>query len=123
MLFLLLKHGFQTQLASNIEIIPDSMDYTIYCKDRDDNYGGVMTTISNYIPSIYISILDTYCEILWVKLSISTCKDLYVCAYYRPHISDSDSLVQLNNSLSKLVDLIKDPMIWLSGDFNAPSIN
>ena len=99
------------------------MNYTIYRKDRDDNYGGVMVTISNCIPSIYISILDTCCEILWVKLSIPTCKDLYVCAYYRSHISDLDSLVQLNNSFSKLADLIRDPMIWLSGDFNAPSIN
>ena len=99
------------------------MNYTIYRKVRDDNYGGVMVAISNCIPSIYISILDTCCEILWVKLSIPTCKDLYVCAYYRSHISDLDSLVQLNNSFSKLADLIRDPMIWLSGDFNAPSIN
>ena len=87
------------------------MNYTIYRKDRDDNYGGVMVAISNCTPSIYISILDTCCEILWVKLSIPTCKDLYVCAYYRSHISDLDSLVQLNNSFSKLADLIRDPMI------------
>ena len=30
---------------------------------------------------------------------------------------------QLNDSVSKLTKLAKDPMIWLSGDFNTSSIN
>ena len=86
------------------------MNYTIYRKDRDDGYGGVMIAVSKYIPSTCLLNLDTCCEILWVKLSTPACKDLYLDAYYRPHVSGLVSLEQLDNSLSKLMNLTKDPI-------------
>ena len=118
--------GTETWLSnsvSNTEIIPDNMNYTIYRKDRDDGYGGVMIAVSKHILSTRLPDLETCCENLWIKLSIPACKDLYLCTYYRPHISDLISLEQLNNSLSKVMISTKNPMIWLSGDFNAPNIN
>ena len=99
------------------------MNFTIYRRDREDSYGGVMIAISKCIPSVRLQDLQTSCEILWVKLDIPTCKDLYLGAFYRPHSSDLPSLEQLNDSLNKLMNSTRDPTIWLSGDFNAPDIS
>ena len=118
--------GTETWLSDSIknsEIIPDNMNFTIYRRDREDSYGGVMIAISKCIPSVRLQDLQTSCEILWVKLDIPTCKDLYLGAFYRPHSSDLSSLEQLNDSLNKLMNLTRDPTIWLSGDFNAPDIS
>ena len=118
--------GTKTWLSDSIKnskIIPDNMNFTIYRRDREDSYGGVMIAISKCIPSVRLQDLQTSCEILWVKLDIPTCKDLYLCGFYRPHLSDLPSLEQLNDSLNKLMNLTRDPTIWLSGDFNAPDIS
>ena len=82
-----------------------------------------MIAISKCIPSVRLQDLQTSCEIPRVKLDILTCKDLYLGAFYRPHSSDLPSLEQLNDSLNKLMNLTRDPTIWLSGDFNAPDIS
>ena len=118
--------GTETWLSDSIKnskIIPDNMNFTIYRRDREDSYGGVMIAISICIPSVRLQDLQTSCEILWVKLDIPTCKDLYLGGFYRPHSSDLPSLEQLNDSLNKLMNLTRDPTIWLSGDFNAPDIS
>ena len=118
--------GTETWLSDSIknsEIIPDNMNFTIYRRDREDSYGGVVIAISKCIPSVRLQDLQTSCEILWVKLDIPTCKDLYLGAFYRPHSSDLPSLEQLNDSLNKLMNLTRGPTIWLSGDFNAPDIS
>ena len=49
--------------------------------------------------------------------------NLYVGAYYRPHIYDQYSVDQLDLSLQKLYGLSSNPKIWLAGDFNAPYID
>ena len=77
---------------------------------------GVMIAVSKCIPSIHLPNLDTSCEILWVKLCITTSKDIYVGAFYRPHVSDISSLEQLNISLNKLRNSTPTPQIWLCGD-------
>ena len=118
--------GTETWLSDSIKnskIIPDNMNFTIYRRDREDSYGGVMIAISKCIPSVHLQDLQTSCEILWVKLDIPTCKDLYLGGFYRPHSSNLPSLEQLNDSLNKLMNLTRDPTIWLSGDFNAPDIS
>ena len=35
-----------SDLIKNSEIIPDNMNFTIYRRDREDSYGGVMIAIS-----------------------------------------------------------------------------
>ena len=80
-----------------------------------------MIAVSKCIPSIHLPNLDTSCEILWVKLCIAISKDIYVGAFYRPHVSDISSLEQLNISL-KLRNSTPTPQIWLSDDFNAPYV-
>ena len=80
------------------------MNYTLYRKDRMDGYGGVMIAVSKQIQSVPLPDLQTSCEILWVKLNFQNCRDLYLEAFYRPHVSDQFSLEQLNNSLNKLTN-------------------
>ena len=82
-----------------------------------------MLSLNAFLLFSRLQDLQTSCEILWVKLDIPTCKDLYLGAFYRPHSSDLPSLEQLNDSLNKLMNLIRDPKIWLSSDFNAPDIS
>ena len=85
------------------------MNYTLYRKDRMDGYGGVMIAVSKQIQSFPLPDLQTSCEILWVKLNFQKCRDLYLGAFYRPHVSDQFSLEQLNNSLNKLTNHVNNP--------------
>jgi len=118
--------GTETWLSQSIhnnEIIPDDLNYSIYRKDREDSHGGVMIAVLKSIPSLHLPNLNTLCEILWVKLSFNTSKDVYAAVFYRPHLSDLASVEQLNLSLEKLENSVRNPQIWLSGDFNAPHID
>ena len=38
--------------------IPDSMNYTIYCKDREDGHRGIMIANTTSISSIHLAIFD-----------------------------------------------------------------
>ena len=54
--------GTETWLSDSIknsEIIPDNMNFTIYRRDREDSYGGVMIAISKCIPSVRLQDLAT----------------------------------------------------------------
>ena len=60
--------GTETWLSNDIadnEIIPSKFNYTIYRKDRDSGYGGVMIAVSKDILS---SPVPTSCEMTWCKL-------------------------------------------------------
>ena len=81
-----------------------------------------MIAVSKQIQSVPLPDLQTSCEILWVKLNFQKCRDLYLGAFYRPHVSDQFSLEQLSYSLNKLTNHANNPIIWSSGDFNSPDI-
>ena len=53
---------------------------------------------------------------VWAKISVVGCKDLYVCSYYRPKVDDRDSLDQFTGP-------VHSKLTWLAGDFNFPVIN
>ena len=42
--------------------------------------------------------LETNCEILWCRLDVYGTKTMHICAYYRPHEEDEESLEQLEDS-------------------------
>ena len=118
--------GTETWLSPNVnnnEVISPEWNYNIYRKDRPDGYGGVMIAVSKQINSHEMTELRTDCELLWTQLAIGNSSKLFVGAYYRPHIGDQCSIDQLNLSLQKLDESMKNPEIWLIGDFNAPCIN
>ena len=64
--------------------------------------------------------LETECEILWIKLNIASNKHLYVGAYYRPNVTDEQSLNSLAESLATLPR--DSSHVWLAGDMNLPGL-
>ena len=116
--------GTETWLNSSIkdnEIITADFNYKIYRKDRSDGY-DVLLAISDHIASFPIPELLNDAKMVWAKVCIIGCKDLYISAYYRPHIDDNLSLELLDSALYKLNVLNKNAIIWISGDFNAANI-
>ena len=116
----------ETWLDSSIadnEIIPQEYNYKLYRKDRSDGYGGVLLAISGHLHSFPVLELHFSAEMVWARISICGCKDLYVSSYYRPHISDMPSLEQFENVLNILRASNRQLIIWIAGDFNAPYIN
>lgn len=118
--------GTETWLSKDIsdnEIIPNEFNYTIYRKDREDGYGGVLIAVIKNILSNPLPDLNTSCELIWCKIHAFGIKDFYVCAYYRPHVSDQSSLDRLNLSLAEVREHKSSPTVLLAGDFNAPNID
>ena len=62
---------------------------------------------------------ETDCEILWVKLATKDTKNLHICAYYRPHVSDEESLKNFTLSLQKVCSNDKRKVL-IAGDQNFP---
>ncbi len=96
--------------------------FNTYRKDRegDKRGGGVFISVDNKFSSMEEPELDTNCEILWAKLSLTGSKDLHVGAFYRPPDTGSDYLDKLDQSLSRITH--KENLVMLGGDFNAPGI-
>ena len=115
--------GTESWLNNNIkdhEVFPDG--YAVYRKDRKAGRGrGVFVAVKEDLVSSHMVEFDTECEIIWVKLSITSCRNLYVASYYRPHVSDQESLDKLDESLSKVPK--NNSHIWIAGDMNLPGLN
>ena len=117
--------GTETWLTSNVmnsEIIPPEYGYNIYRKDQVNDYGGVLLAIVDRISSVDLPSFGADYEILWAKLNI-TRSPMYIAAYYRSDISDDYSLIQLDLSVQKLKETIKNATIVLTGDFYFPGID
>lgn len=98
----------ETWLSTNIannEIMLSEWNYTIYLSDRPDNHacGGVMIAISKQIPSYEVTSLQTNCELLWVQITAKSGIELFVDMYYRPHIDDHNSIIELDISLKNFI--------------------
>ena len=105
-------------------MIPCEYNYNIFRNDHPDGYGGVLIAISSHLSSSPVIELHTSCEMVWAKIQTNnSTKPLYVCAYYRAHISDQTSLEQLDTSLAKLFETSENASVWLASDFNAPHVN
>ena len=96
--------------------------YNIFRKDRASNQrgGGVLIAVKQDLQCMQVDSLGTDCEILWVKILTKTQKPIYICAFYRPDVSDSKGLVEFEHSLRKATEM-KDAKIVIGGDFNLPN--
>ena len=75
--------GCESKLCNSMctyEFFPKN--YTIFCKDRNLDGGGVFVSTSDRIISYEITDLDTDCEIIWVLLHFSGSKPLYLAGFY-----------------------------------------
>ena len=73
---------------------------------------GILIAVTKDLLSNLLPELNTSCEIIWYKIHTIDIKDFYVCAYYRPHVSDQLSLDQLNLSLTKVQEHKNNPTIY-----------
>ena len=97
--------GTESWLRNDIkdhEVFPDG--YATYRKDGNEGRGGgVFIAVKDEYVSSHVTDMDAECDILWVKMEVSSGKNMYLASYYRPHVSDQVSLTQLTESLKKLV--------------------
>ena len=85
----------------NSDIIPDY--FSVYRKDRPgvERGGGVLIAVNNNLLSSVCTELDTECEILWVKIELTTAKDFHFGVFYRPPTT-KHNLDELQRSIEKL---------------------
>ena len=102
-----------------------SADYTIHRRDRPGKSkgGGVFIAVKNDLRSTRCEELKPgeNCELALVKLEVSGEKALYIGAYYRPNVKDSESLAAMTSSVTNLTNHTQS-YTWLTGDFNLPDI-
>ena len=113
--------GTESWLNKNVfdaEYFPEN--YSVFRKDRPESKkgGGVFIAVTTDLIASVETDLDTDCEIIWAKINIAGCKQLNVCAYYRPDVNDETSLDNFEMSLSRLKNLTQHTII--AGDFNFP---
>ena len=99
----------------NGELFP--LDFTVYRKDRTcKTRGGVFIAICNKFTTSKIAELNTYCEIVWCRVSIKGQRDLCICSFYRTPDGKLEPLEQLESSLSRVNS--NNSNIILAGDLN-----
>ena len=113
--------GTETWLDPSIkdpEIFPSG--YKSYRKDRvTSSGGGVLIVVKNEYNSEDVPELDTDCEIVWAKLHLVGNSTVYLCSYYRKHVSDEESVKQFENSVTR-ASSIHNASLIIGGDFNFP---
>ena len=82
--------------------------------------GGVFILVRNGLICTELPQFQSICEILWVKLEITGSRPLFICAYYRPEEDDLESLQELQESVSKVME--HSDCIWVLCDFNLPKL-
>ena len=78
----------------------------------------MLIAVLKTIQSTKVTELDSDCEIIWVKLITQDKKHLYVCSYYRPHVSDEANLHQFEQSINRADN--GKARIVVGGDLNFP---
>ena len=95
--------------------------YQVFRKDRSGKAsgGGVIIGVKTDLQCTEVQDLCTDCEIIWIRLLTKTQKPIYIAAYYRPDVKDTNALKELQHSLSKAAKIKNGNMI-IAGDFNLP---
>ena len=114
--------GTETKIDSHIadsEFLPPN--FKSHRRDRNVHGGGVLIALKEelFVNSTRLEEFETDCEILWIKLSTKDNKNLHICSYYRPHVSDEDSLKNFALSLQKVCSNDKRKVL-VAGDLNFP---
>ena len=114
--------GTETWLSSSIsssEFFPSG--YTVYRKDREDGYGGVLLAHKTSYKSHQLT-SDSTCELLACQIELHN-NPLIILAAYRPPRSDLTYLEKLCLEMERICHSNPSAVIWLAGDLNLPDIN
>jgi Reverse transcriptase (RNA-dependent DNA polymerase)/Endonuclease-reverse transcriptase len=128
----------ETWLNNNIfesEIL-DHSQYAVYRRDRcpvdrqavrianggGRAWGGVLIAISTKYASRHLEDTEE-CEIMWVEITISSARSIFVGCAYLPPKPSTDLLAKLQQSIWRVQSRVRpSDCIWLGGDFNFPDI-
>jgi len=103
------------------EIFLCHLGYQIYIDNiTSGKGGGVLLAVTKNFSSEKQPELNTDCNIIWSKFSITGIKDIYVSSFYKPHEHNGHSLKELWSSVEKIP---QNSHIWILGDFNLPDMN
>ena len=117
----------ETKIDSSIktnELIPDSLGYDVYRKDRNDKGGGTMLLIKRFLDSAPVNKLNNSSESIWCKIKIQG-KTHFISSWYRPPNAPHDMIYQLKEQIDNTLKSRKheQPYIHIMGDFNYPKID
>jgi len=97
-----------------------STEYAIHRKDRETRGGGgVFVAVKRELLVERQEELTTECESVWIKLTLKCGKPVYVCSYYRPHVTDENSLAAFRSALARIP---RHSKIIIAGDLNFPDL-
>ena len=71
--------------AYNAEIIPGSLGYTMFRRDRGSRERGVFIHVRDVCIANSVQELETDCDILWIKLQLVVSVPLSTDACYKPN--------------------------------------
>jgi len=71
---------------SNNEMFP--LKYVVYCRDRDDGYGGIFLACCNTLATHEVNLSDANCEVVACQIQFKNHPSLIVCSVYCPPSSD-----------------------------------
>ncbi|MEW8547734.1 MAG: endonuclease/exonuclease/phosphatase family protein, partial [Candidatus Thiodiazotropha sp.] len=113
--------GTETWLDGSVkdsEIFPKG--YRLHRKDRETgNGGGVLIAIKEEFNSEDVPELDASCEVIWARIKLVGNGTVYLCSYYRYHVSDDASVSELESSIAR-ARTIRNATLVIGGDFNFP---
>ena len=89
---------------SDSAILPENSGHEIVNrKDNKLGAGGVPIALRSDLIATPLKELDTFCEVVWIKLEINKSKPLHIGSFYRtPSTDDPDVINKLHESISKL---------------------
>ena len=75
----------------------------MYRKDRTAGGQGVFLGIKDMLVTMEEPTLDSNAELIWAKINLHNSPPLYICSYYQPPYSDLQQILELNESIAKLM--------------------
>ena len=114
--------GTETWLTPDVkdaEIFPPEIGYTVFRKDRDDGYGGVLVAVKHGLTAHEIN-KQTRVEAVLVKIKLNSVALTVGSVYRTPSQSTKDQMDEITQFLD---GLDTNDVLWIGGDFNLPDID
>ena len=95
---------------------------SIYCRDRDDGYGGVFIACCDTLASHDI-LIECTSELVACQIQLANHSSLIACSVYRLPSSSVSYLQNLCQQIEMIKTKFPNSALWIAGDVNLPDIN